>query len=262
MNKLMKLALVVVIVAGLGSLALTAKLAGSKRAQKEEITRLNGDLNTTAGNLVAAKKTLEQTSATLGQTQSALDQAKADVQATRATLGQREQELQTAKTQLADNEKTVTDAKEKVAATERDAEALRKALKDAGVEDVSKLSEVVAKIAAQGNENKILAGKLEQISAENTQLKQQLAVALTPPDARVPASLRGKIALVDSRWNFVVFDLGERDQVKAGAEFLIYHANKMVGKLQVVSVGATTSTGQLLPEFARGTPCSGDLVVH
>jgi ABC-type transporter Mla subunit MlaD len=262
MSKLIKIALVVVIAAGFGSLALTVKLAGTKKAQKAEIAKLSDNLTTISDKLGRSEKNLQQASTALGQTQGTLDRTSAELQATRVTLGQRDQEFQAAKAQLADYEKIVADAKQKVVAAEEKVAAQSKVLQEAGAEDGGALEPLRTKLEAQASENKILAAKLEQLTAENVQLKQQTIPVVISPNAAVPPNLRGKVAVVDPRWNFVVFDLGERDQVKAGSDFMIYRGDRLIGKLQVVTVGATTSVGQLLPEFERSEPRPGDGVIH
>jgi dynactin complex subunit len=262
MNKLIKIALVVVLLAGIGSLALTAKVAGTKQAQQTQIGELNTSLTQTKDELGRTKQGLQQANLAWGQTKDALDKANADLQATRVTLGQRDQEIQTAKTQLADNEKIVTEAKTKVAAADQAVEQIRAALKEAGVEDTANLDEVRTKLQASAQEKKVLAEQLEKTAAENTRLQQELTKAQAAPEIRTPVNLRGRVTYADAKWDFVVLDVGAREEVQPNAFFLIYRDSKLIGKAQILSVAQTTAIGQLLPEFAAGTPQAGDFVVH
>ena len=61
---------------------------------------------------------------------------------------------------------------------------------------------------------------------------------------------------------FVVLDIGRSQHVTSNAQFLVYRDSKMIGKVQVLSVGASTSVAEVLPEYQRGTPRVGDLVIH
>ncbi len=262
MNKLIKFALIVVVLAGIGSVVLTNKLAGTKRAQQDEIAKLGGELKTTTDTLTNTKQRLEQTSTALAQTQGTLDKANADLQATRVTLGQREQEIQTVKTQLTEKEKAAAEAKQKAATADQTVEEIRTVLKEAGFEDVTNLEEVGNKLKAQAQEKQVLAAQLEKLAAENARLQQQATKVEAAPAFRTPANLRGRVAYVDNKWDFVVLDVGARDAVQPNTMFLIYRNSKLIGKAQIVSVAQTTAIGQLLPEFAKGTPQTGDFVVH
>jgi len=60
----------------------------------------------------------------------------------------------------------------------------------------------------------------------------------------------------------VVLDVGRNDRVQTNAQFLVYRDDKMIGKVQVNSVQATTCIAEILPDYRTDNPRVGDLVVH
>ena len=85
---------------------------------------------------------------------------------------------------------------------------------------------------------------------------------LRRPGGTKSISLSGKIVAVNPTWNFVILDLGKNDQVVEGLSMVIYRGEKMIGKVKVVTVDATTSVADLMP----GTPAQaievGDQVIY
>ena len=92
---------------------------------------------------------------------------------------------------------------------------------------------------------------------ENQQLKDKVVELST-----TPANLHGRVANVQDKWNFLVLDIGQQQQVRKNAQFLIYRDHKPVGNVQVLSVGPTTSVAEILPGTRHETPRVGDVAVH
>lgn len=254
---MIRIAAIVAIIAALGSLFFTKKLANQKAAQQSEIGRLDGALKSTTAKLQTTEQNLQQTSATLAQTQSALDKANADLKATEVTLAQKKQEAESLKADLAEKDQRLKVAEQKMAAMEANFKKVQQAMRDAGVEDIGNIEQIRIKLEAQSEENKVLAAQLARLRDDNAALQKRVEELTF-----VPTGLRGRVEVVDNRWNFVVLDLGRNDRVQPKTEFLVYRDSKMIAKVQVVSVGNTTSVAEILPEYQRGTPQPGDLAVH
>jgi uncharacterized protein YidB (DUF937 family) len=258
MNKLGKIAPIIVILACLGSLYLAYTLAGIKKTQADKIAELNNSLTTTTASLNKTKGTLRQTEADLSKTKSDLDQANSTLQTTKTALDQKTQEADGLKTQLTTATQELEQSKTQLASAQGALKKIQEALKDAGLgENVTNIEKVRDKIVSLSDENKVLGQQLTVKQSENQQLKAEI------DDLKnTPIGVRGRVSLVQSKWGFVVIDVGNAQHVRPNAEFLVYRDSKFVGKVQVVSVATHNSIAQILPDYLRKPPQPGDLVVH
>jgi hypothetical protein len=247
MNKLGKIAPIVVIVACLGSLFFVFKLSGQKKDMQGQIAGLTSEKQQLETTLASTKKDLSTTKTALQKTTEDLDATKGTLQATQASLAQKTQEADGLRTQLDGTVKELDQAK-----LDRDgAQKIIKDIQDSlGGQDINTLR-------ATADENKILGKQLVAMRDENQTLKKKVEeLSTTPPN------LRGQIAAVQDSWGFVVLDIGRNQHVTANAQFVVYRDAKMVGKVQVLSVGASTCVAEILPEFERTGFRVGDTVVH
>lgn len=254
MNKLGKIAPIIVIVACLGSLYLAFNLGGKKKQLESDKAQLTEDLGTTRTQLSQAKAQLQKDAALLAQAKTDLDTANADLASTKEALTKKteeadslqakntemDQQLQATKAQLATAEETINTVKEIT-----------------GTKDIKDLGQFREKLTAQAEENKMLGEQLGTMRQENMVLKKQVEDLTT-----TPAGVRGRVSLVENNWGFVVLDIGDTQRVRRNSEFLIYRDAKLVGKVQITSVAANTSVAQILPGYQGGPPRAGDLAVH
>ena len=253
MNKLGKIAPIIVIVACLGSLYLAFTLGGKKKKLEADNAQLTQDLGSTKTQLSQAKAQLQKDAALLAQAKTDLDKANTDLASTREALTNKtaeaeglqakntdlDQQLQAAKTQLGKAEEALNTVKETFQLTD--------------ISDLSKFSE---KMKAQAEESKMLGEQLASMRQENIALKKQVEDLTT-----TPAGVRGRVSLVENNWGFVVLDIGDAQRVRRNSEFLIYRDTKLIGKVQITSVAANTSIAQILPGYS-GAVRAGDLAVH
>ena len=126
MNKLGKIASIIVIVACLGSLYLAFTLGGKKKQLEADKAQLTSDLSSTRAQLSQAKAQLQKDATLLAQAKTDLDKANTDLASTKESLTKKteeadalqakntelDQQLQTNKVQLANAEKTINTIKE------------------------------------------------------------------------------------------------------------------------------------------------------
>jgi septal ring factor EnvC (AmiA/AmiB activator) len=257
MNKLAKVASIIVIVTCLGSLFLAYSLSDMKKKHLARIAELDSSLTTTKATLARTESKLKQTETDLAKTKSDLEQTSATLQTTKAALDQKTQEADTLKTQVADQGKQLQKTTTDLAAAQGTLNTIYDVLKKAGITDIGGLDKLGEKIQSLSDENKVLGQQLTSIHNENQQLKEKVEYLST-----TPVGLRGRIQLVQAKWGFVVMDVGHAQRVQPNAEFLVYRDSKFVGKVQVVSVAADNCIAQILPDYLRRPPQPGDLVVH
>jgi myosin heavy subunit len=257
MNKLGKIAPIIVIVACLGSLFFAYELQVMKKTHLTKIADLTDSYNTTTAELTKTKSTLKQTQGDLAQNKNDLAKASADLQATKVALDQKTQEADGLKTQVADKDQQLQTTKTDLASAQDTVKKIQDTLKGLGFEDINSVEKLRDKITSMGDENKVLGQELTSLHAENQQLKEKLEYLTT-----TPVGLRGHVTVVQEKWGFLVLDVGQAQRVQPNAEFLVYRDTKLIGKVQVVSVAANNCIGQIMPEYMHSTPLVGDLIIH
>ena len=257
MNKLGKIAPIIVIIACLGSLFFAYEISVIKKKQQTEIAGLKDTVTTTTADLTKTKSTLKQTQNDLTQSKGDLAKATNDLQTAKVALDQKTQEADGLKTQVADKDKELQQSKTDLASAQDTLKKITDGLKKAGIEDIGNVDKLSDKVLSLGDENKILGQQLVNLHTENVQLKEKLDYLTT-----TPVGLRGHVTNVQDKWGFLVLDVGQTQRVQPNAEFLVYRDTKLIGKVQVVSVAANSCIGQMMPEYMHSTPVVGDLIIH
>jgi len=257
MNKLGKIAPIIVIIVSLGSLYLAFTLNGMKKAHLAKIAQLNDSLTQTKADLTKTKGTLKQTQTDLTKTKADLVQTNAALVATKAALDQKTQEATALQTQLTDTSNQLAQAKTDLANVQATIKNIQSALADLNITNISNIAELRDRIVSMGEENKVLGQQLVVMHTNNEQLKKKVEELGT-----TPVGLRGHVSVVQGKWGFVVMDVGYAQRVQPNSEFLVYRDSKFVGKVQVTSVAAKDCIAQILPDYLKHPPQPGDLVVH
>ncbi|MGI9114897.1 MAG: hypothetical protein ACR2FX_07655 [Chthoniobacterales bacterium] len=114
--------------------------------------------------------------------------------------------------------------------------------------------------------------QLESAEREKTLLSEkfQSTAAVRGPEVAVKrepnyrGSLRGTVLAVNSAYNFVVLNLGNRNGVEANSEMLVLREGSVIGKIRISSVEPATSIGDVMgTSLARGVQVQpGDTVIY
>jgi len=257
MNKLAKLAPIIVVIVSVLSLLLAFKLATTKKDHLARIAPLSGSLTQTQSELKKTQGTLKQTQAELTKTKDDLSQTNAALVATRSALDQKTQEAAALQTQLTETSNQLAQTKADLTQAQATVKNIQGALKDIGYTNITDIAELHNRIVSMGEENKVLAQQLTVMRSDNDNLKAKVEELST-----TPAGLRGHVSVVQSKWGFVVMDIGSAQRVRPKSEFLVYRDHKFVAKVQVTSVSANDCVAQILPQYMKTPPQPGDLVVH
>ena len=257
MNKLSKIAPIIVILACAGSLFFAFKLGGIKKDLNERVVSLTSDKDRLEKDLSSAKQDLASAKQTLQATQGELATANANLQARQVELAAKTQEAEQSKSQVAEKDQALAQTKKELATAQDAVKKIQESLQTAGIQDVGSIDQLRDKILAQSDENKVLGQQMLAMREDSLKLREKLE-ELTA----TPVNLRGHVAAVHDRWGFIVIDLGRTQRVQPNSQFLVYRDKKLVGKVQVVSVSPSTSIAELLPEYRHGSPRVGDLVVR
>jgi hypothetical protein len=242
-----KIAMIVVIVACLVSLGLVWKVDDMKKANLANIAELDGKLKQTTATLDTTTKDLAKTKTDRDQLQAKLtdteDKLTASIEAKKKAVAELE-------AKVTDADKRATDATTKMTEVVSAMQKIKDAL---GIVDVIDPEEIRKHATAQADENKLLG---EEIAKLNNRISEQDKLLLTPE------GVRGKVAMVEDKWGFLVLDVGSADKVHKATEFLIYRDSTLVGKALITYVGPDTSIAQMIPEYRKGVARVGDLAIH
>lgn len=210
------------------------------RADKQtaRANKLDKDLKATTAKLEETTKKLDETSNQLAAANKKIEDQTGQIAKLQGDLEQTSARLNTASQKLAqwdfiglspDQVKVVVDANKKMQ----------------------------AQIAASEEEKKILARDLKVTKAKLEQY-------LTGGEAVVelPPGLKGKIMVVDPKWNFVVLDIGGQQGLLPNGVLMVSRDAKLVGKVKVVSVEPNRSIANIMPGWKLGEIMEGDQVIY
>jgi uncharacterized protein YPO0396 len=181
--------------------------------EKGRADKAERDLKTTTGQLADTKKKLETS----------------------------EKELASAKTHLADEQRkntALTTDLATVRAERTDAQQKLSRYENAGLQPeeikatIEDLKKTRAQNAAIEEEKKILNRTVIKLQAQIDSLigKDTEVVVQLPP------GLKGKVAVVDPKWDFVVLDIGEKQGVLPNGIMMVSRDGKLIGKVKIVTV--------------------------
>ena len=223
---------------------------------RDKITTLITQRDSEKSQKVEAQTQLAKTRSNLKKTESDLDQTKQDLAETKT---QRDKAVATATAQT----KRAKDLSDKLAQTTKerdDAQNNLAAYKAAGLtaEQVSKLGKTLKE-----SQETVLALNDEKavLERERIRLKASLAKYQGPDtEIKLPADLKGKILVVDPKWDFVVLNIGDDQGVLPEGELLVSRDGKLVAKVIVRSVDKNRCIANVIPGWKLGPVFEGDLV--
>jgi myosin heavy subunit len=247
---LIRISLILAIVAALAAGALNIFQVREKIttliSQRDEEHKYRGIAET---DLASTKKELNKTKTDLTQTQEQLAESNA----------QRDKAVATATAQS----KRADDLSNKLAAATQqrdDAQNQLAAYKTTGLtaEQVSKLAKTL-----KDSQDAILALNDEKTVLEHVRdrLKARLAKYEGPDtEIKLRADLKGKILVVDPKWDFVVLNVGEDQGVIQDGQLLVSRDGKLVAKVIVRSVDKNRCIANVIPGWKLGQVFEGDEV--
>ncbi len=247
---LLRISLFVAIIAGLaaGGLAYVAvsdKIPALAKQRDDENTAkklVQTELATTKTSLKKTQGELATTQQELTDTKGERDKAVARAEAQSKRADELSDKLATAVAarDAAQNELASYKATD---LTPEQVSKLNKNLKDANIQ-----------IGAINGEKALLQRELLKTKAE-------LAKFISPdPTIKLRADLRGKIVVVDPKWDFVVLNIGDDQGVVVEGEMLVSREGKLVAKVIIRSVQKDRSVANIVPGWKMGEMIEGDEV--
>ena len=223
---------------------------------KDKITTLVTDRNTQRDGRKTAETDLAKTKKDLNKTQGEL--ASTQQQLT-DTQSERDKAVVTATAQS----KRANELSDKLVATPQERDDARNEVasyKSTGFtpEQVGKLGRTLKEaqdMIEAGNQEKAVLQR--SVARLQTRLEKYEG---TNYDIVLRADLKGKILVVDPKWDFVVLNIGEEQGLKQDSELLVSRDGKLVAKVIVRTIEKGRSIANVIPGWKLGEVIEGDEV--
>jgi uncharacterized protein (DUF3084 family) len=223
---------------------------------KDKINTIVTDRDTQRSGRMTAEGDRDKAKTELASKQKELDQSKQELADAKT---EREKAVATAAAQI----KKAEDLSTKLAQTteERDkAQTDLAAYRATGVpaEQVGQLNRLL-----KNAKDELDIAKEEQQVLQRTVNRLQVRLARyegTNKPVELRANLRGKIIVVDPKWDFVVLNIGINQGVIEDGELLVSREGKLVAKVVIRSVEQNRSIANIVPGWKLGEVIEGDEV--
>lgn len=248
------------------SIVVTLLSAGLGFVNKGKLTEANdkataaeAQVASTKTELAAAKKAADETSKSLATVTAEKDTLSSQITTVKADLDKATSDLTSATAAKTTAETDLASAKTQI-------DELNKKIAEAGTPQVQTGdSEELTRMKAELAEKEALVAELQKkTDAAQTQVstlvkeKQDRAAGLMKPGQE------GRILAVNPAWNFVVLNIGDKNNVANNAELLVKRGNQLIGKVRITSVEPSTSIADIVANSVpQGTSIApGDHVIY
>jgi cell shape-determining protein MreC len=223
---------------------------------KDKINTLVTDRNTNRDGWHATQAALTQTNKVLVKTQGDLKQTQQDLADTQA---ERDKAVANALAQVKRADQLSTQLA-KTTQERDDAQSNLEAYKVTGLtaEQVTKLNRTL-----KDTQDLVEVAKQEYAVLEHdrNRIKAELDTLVgTNTVITLRADLKGKILVVDPKWDFVVLDIGDEQGVKQDGELLVSRDGKLVAKVIVRTIEKDRCIANIVPGWKLGEVIEGDEV--
>ena len=249
---LLRISLILAILAGLGVIGVSQFML---RPQIEEI-RTTRDYN---------KTEWDKTTANLKKTNTVLRSTLEKLAKTETDLGETKTQLAATTTKFETEQKRANGLQDNVNKLTTDLTAAKNELfaytaTTVKPEEIKGLVDSVKSLqrANEGlkEESKLLANQVRKLTNQLAQITSDKEV-----DPPIPAEVRGKVLVVDPKWDFLVLDVGSKNSVPDRGVLLVSRQGELVAKVRVTSVQENRSIANIMPGWKLKDVMEGDVVL-
>jgi len=250
---LLRICLILAILAGAGVIAVSHfKVRPHIQGIIDQREQNAKDRDREKGGRLKAEKSLKETEAKLAETEKTLDETKGQLTAANSKATMLEGRVNDLTKTLDQTKQSLSESQQKLSRFEliglQPDQILT--LRDS----VKALTESNAVIE---EEKKILRRELRRVSIMYSNL-----VGTTETEVALPPGLKGKVLVVDPKWDFVVLDIGEKDGVLEKGVMMVSRNSKLVAKVKITNVQPSRSIANIMPGWKLGEVMEGDLVLY
>jgi len=247
---LLRILLIVTILIGIGAIAVSQFVVRPHVVTIIEARNKNlQDYKNEQGAHTKTKKTLKDTQGKLTETEKNLDETKTQLTAANAKATDQEKRANGLDSELTKTKQTLGGVQADLAAWNALGVPVNQV--QAMITEVKKLR---AANDAIEEEKKLLLGNINKLVAK---LKIYEGDEESVPI--LPAGLKGKVLVVDPKFNFVVLDIGSKAGVEPKGVLMVSRDAKLVAKVKVMSVQPDRSIANIMPDWNLSKVMEGDL---
>jgi len=249
---LLRICLILAILTGVGVIGVSQFLL------RPQIETIITDRNTfkdgwdkTKTELAKTKTTLKNTSEKLAKTETALDETKTQLTATTAKFEGEQKRANGLQENLTKSNSELKSAKDELFA-----------YTGTGVKP-EEIRGLVSTVKSLTVNNQGLVAEVKVFSDKTKDLKTQLDRVLGREnlDPPVPREVRGKVLVVDPKWDFLVLDVGARNNIPQNGVMLISRNGELVAKVRIMDVQDQRSIANIMPGWKIKDVSEGDVVL-
>ena len=230
------------------------KIAGNLRMDGLDAAKLAEQLK----DVKAMQVALDSVAVSAENRYEELQNTKTDLENTRADLTKTKNELATTKTELAAAQTKVTELTDSLARKESEVAQAKS--------QIDQLQQDKTALQTQIDD---LNNQLVKAEEEMRDLQDQVATLdkivkeSTPTGNKpLPIGLTGKIAVVNSDWNFVVLNIGSDSGLVRDAQMLVHRADKLIGKVRITNVQKSMAIADIMRDWEQSPIREGDYVLY
>lgn len=249
---LLRICLILAILTGVGVIGVSQFML---KPQIEEIITTR-DFNKTEwdkskNELTKTKTTLKNTNEKLAKTESTLEETKGQLTATTAKFESEQKRANGLQENLTKANSELKSAKDQLFAYESTS------VKPEEIKGlVASVKSLTTEAKVLKDENGLLSRKLKSKEDEVALLRGE-----RNEDPFLPRDIRGKVVVVDPKWDFLVLDIGSKNNLVQNGVLLVSRNGELVAKVRVMEVQEGRSIANIMPGWKIKDVSEGDLVL-
>ena len=249
---LLRICLILAILAGVGVIGVSQFML---RPQIEGIMKERQD----------NKEGWEKTTASLKKTNTVLKATIEKLAKTETTLEETKGQLATTTTKFETEQKRANGLQENVNKLTGDLRAARDDLAawtNSGVR-VDEIKGLVSTVKSLSGDNEALKEEVKLFKNKSDKAEKKLADVLgnKQEDPPIPREVRGKVLVVDPKWDFLVLDVGAKQEVPEKGVLLVSRNGELVAKIRVMNVQDQRCIANIMPGWKLKDVLEGDIVL-
>lgn len=129
---------------------------------------------------------------------------------------------------------------------------------------VDQVKATVAELKTAKDANAAMEEEKKLLTKDIDRLNRELLIYRGTNDAPVvlKQGTKGKIMVVDPKWDFVVIDIGINQELLPNGILMVSRAGKLIGKIKVATVQQDRAIANILPGWKLEELMEGDLVFY
>jgi flagellar biosynthesis chaperone FliJ len=199
------------------------------------------------------------------KTKATLKKTAADLETTTKTLVQTKSDLDAANTKVGELDKQNSDLTAKLEKTTGERDDAQQQLEKWRLVGLTpeQVKGVITNLETTLKEKTALIAENKVVAASRDDWKNKYT-ALVGADAPVelPAGLKGRVLVVDPKYDFVILNIGDDQGAKTRGEMLVDRDGKLLGKVRISSVQKDSCVANIISGWKRGVIMEGDEVLY